>query len=224
MKNKTYCIGDIHGGYKALKQCLERCKFDYEKDKLIVLGDVVDGWPETPQCIEELLKIKNLVYVIGNHDVWCHNWFQIGTQPLMWVMQGGQETINAYIDNPDLMIKHRDFFKDKKPYHKDKDGRIFVHGGLKLDEPVEEQTERYLTWDRDLWDERHNIEYDGPTIFIGHTTIWRFSHKPFKINNMWFMDTGGGWEGKLSIINVDTEKFWQSDKVIDLYPDARGRF
>ena len=30
---KTFVIGDIHGGYKALVQCLERSKFDYENKR-----------------------------------------------------------------------------------------------------------------------------------------------------------------------------------------------
>ena len=34
---KTYAIGDIHGAYKALIQCFERSKFDYKKDRLIVM-------------------------------------------------------------------------------------------------------------------------------------------------------------------------------------------
>ena len=38
------------------------------------------------------------------------------------------------------------------------------------------------------------------------------------------MDTGAGYEGKLSIMNVDTEDFWQSDKVSDLYPREYENF
>ena len=30
-------MGDVHGSYKALKQVLEKCNFDYEKDTLISL-------------------------------------------------------------------------------------------------------------------------------------------------------------------------------------------
>jgi len=48
---KTFVIGDIHGAYKALIQCLKRSKFDYDRDRLICLGDVVDGYPETKECI-----------------------------------------------------------------------------------------------------------------------------------------------------------------------------
>lgn len=43
---RTLVMGDIHGGYKALMQCLERSKFDYEKDTLIQLGDICDGWSD----------------------------------------------------------------------------------------------------------------------------------------------------------------------------------
>jgi len=45
---RTLVIGDIHGAYKALVQCLERSGFDKEKDTLITIGDVCDGWHETP--------------------------------------------------------------------------------------------------------------------------------------------------------------------------------
>ena len=55
---KTYAIGDIHGAYKALMQCFERSKFDYKKDRLIVMGDVCDGYPE-----EEHRVNKNKRYV-----------------------------------------------------------------------------------------------------------------------------------------------------------------
>ena len=43
---KTFAIGDIHGAYKAMMQCFERSKFDYKKDRLIVMGDVCDGYPD----------------------------------------------------------------------------------------------------------------------------------------------------------------------------------
>ncbi len=44
---RTFVIGDIHGAYRALRQCLDRADFDYESDHLICLGDVCDGWPDT---------------------------------------------------------------------------------------------------------------------------------------------------------------------------------
>ena len=49
---RPLAIGDIHGAYKAMMQCFERSKFDYKKDRLIVMGDVCDGYPEVKQCID----------------------------------------------------------------------------------------------------------------------------------------------------------------------------
>ena len=73
---KTFVLGDIHGAYKALTQVLDQSRFDYEKDTLISLGDTCDGWPDTRKCFDELLKIKNLVYILGNHDFWALRWME----------------------------------------------------------------------------------------------------------------------------------------------------
>jgi len=65
---ETFVMGDIHGSFIALKQCLQRSKFNYHRDKLIVLGDIIDRHDEAFECVEELLKIRNLVVIRGNHD------------------------------------------------------------------------------------------------------------------------------------------------------------
>ncbi|NJK86327.1 MAG: hypothetical protein HC906_10500 [Bacteroidales bacterium] len=56
--SRTFVIGDIHGAFKALVQCLERSEFDYEHDKLICLGDVCDGWPEVKDVMTNCLRYK----------------------------------------------------------------------------------------------------------------------------------------------------------------------
>ena len=71
---KTFVIGDIHGANKALEEVLEKSNFDYDNDTLISLGDLCDGYSETPQVIETLMKIKNLVSIIGNHDSWLYDY------------------------------------------------------------------------------------------------------------------------------------------------------
>lgn len=225
IKSRVLCLGDIHGGYKALKQCLGRSKFNYDEDILICLGDVVDGWPETPLCIEELLKIKNLIYIMGNHDVWVDDWFKTGRRPLIWTEQGGQVTIDAYIKHGDLLVKHKKFFDNALNYYI-KEKKLFVHGGCNPKNPLDKQNKDYLRWDRDLfedarWNQTIHKEYDE--IYIGHTTTWNFSKFPIKKGNVWFMDQGGGFEGRLSLLDIDTKKFWQSDKVNTLYPKFRGR-
>ena len=103
---RTFVMGDIHGAYKALKQCLQRSSFDYENDVLINLGDVCDGWPQTKDCIDELLKIKNLIYILGNHDTWGLAWMEAGEAENIWLTQGGDATIKSYsLGVPESHIK-----------------------------------------------------------------------------------------------------------------------
>jgi serine/threonine protein phosphatase 1 len=37
------------------------------------------------------------------------------------------------------------------------------------------------------------------------------SEVPLCLNGIWMMDTGAGWGDKLTIMDVDTGEFWQSD-------------
>ena len=73
---RTFCVGDIHGNYKALEQVLERSNFDFKKDRLISLGDIYDGHSEGPECVELLMKVKNFIWVLGNHDEFVRRWFR----------------------------------------------------------------------------------------------------------------------------------------------------
>lgn len=222
--NRKLVVWDIHGWYRSFKQCLERSKFDYENDQLICLGDIVDGWPETPEVVEELLKIKNLILIEGNHDTWAREWFKFGARPIIWTQQGWQATIDAYLRNTELLVAHRDFLDRAVKCYVD-DDRLFVHWGFKLGSKAEEQPLRYLTWDRDLYDMRNNDLDISPyrEVYVGHTSTWNISKLPFQRNNVWFLDQWGGWEWKLTILNVDTKEFWQSDIVKELYPECKWR-
>lgn len=222
---RNFVIGDIHGAYRALKQVLQRADFDYKKDKLICLGDVADGWSETAECFEEILKIKNLIYVRGNHDQWLKDWLKNGKKPDVWTMQGGLNTLLSYEKHPELKDKHKDFLRKTPFYYLDEEDRLFVHGGIDPALPLEKQDKMYMMWDRDLWNFRlnHNNIKPYKEIYVGHTSIYNISHKPRTYGNVTFMDTGGGWEGVLSMMDIDSKKIFQSDVVKGLYLEVKGR-
>lgn len=78
-------------------------------------------------------------------------------------------------------------------------------------------------------------------LFIGHTatTNWRYKlhypeqlpHKevgkkitiPMHRCNVWNIDTGAGWDGVLTIMDVESKEYWQSTPVAELYPTELGR-
>ncbi len=65
----------------------------------------------------------------------------------------------------------------------------------------------------------HYPEYNDPNQVIknGYITV------PMKRCNVFNVDTGCGWEGKLSILDINTHEYWQSDFVKSLYPNEKGR-
>lgn len=239
---KRYCVGDVHGAHKALVQCLERSNFNYEEDELICLGDVADGWTEVPEVFDELLKINKLVYIMGNHDWWLWDWFKTGNAPHIWLSQGGKNTWDAYkklIEDGDTTrsVAHENLLDRAVYYHVTGDNKLFVHGGYNWYNPIEQTPEYNLMWDRYMWVTAYHWQKqydkgmklnkidDYDEVFIGHSTTSHFDPelKPVHLSNIWNLDQGAGWEGKLTIINVDTKEYFQSDIVSELYPDIKGR-
>lgn len=165
---RRFVMGDIHGEYERLIACLQDVKFDYEHDMLIQLGDVVDRGAKSYEVVEELMKIKNLVAIKGNHDDCFYESMSTGNNILF--NQGGKETLESYIKhcNPDKGINlkmngyitdfdlfdyphtHVEFFKNQLPYYVDENNWCFVHGGFNRHKLIEDQEEFILLWDRDL--------------------------------------------------------------------------
>lgn len=167
---RVFVMGDIHGAHKALVECLQRANFDYEHDTLIQLGDVTDGTEEVFECVEELLKIKNLIAIKGNHDVWFKEFLETGTHPRFW-NHGGVATIVSYqrhvqpggiyfekgegfdtsLSPLDIPATHKQFFDQQKLYYVDHQNRLFVHAGYDSSLDFYGQDEENYYFDRSLW-------------------------------------------------------------------------
>ena len=233
---KTFVIGDIHGAYKALQQCIERSKINKNEDTLIFVGDIVDGYSQVPECVDMLLEFKNLIAIRGNHDQWFMKWAKTGYIFPGWFRQGGAATLARYEDNKELVSKHMlEYFDKTLIYYIDSERNYaFMHGGYNWHMPLTSNTDDLIMWDRHMVETAQTWEYEKTNvpfkfkefnkIFVGHTTTQHsFSRRhaasllPAFLVNLINLDTGAGWNGKLTIMNIDTLDFWQSDVVTDLY-------
>ncbi len=239
---KTFAIGDIHGGLKALIQLLNKLEIK-DEDKLVFVGDYVDGWSESAQVIQFLIELSekiNCVFIKGNHDVWCEDWLRDNKVNPIWYMHGGKETMESYAYfSEDKKKKHLAFFENMPLYYIDNKNRLFVHAGFTSMHGVKKEVfKASLYFDRILFemaltmDER--IEKDSKLypqrlkhyseIYIGHTPTINFnSDVPMQAANVWNIDTGAAFTGKLSAIDINTKAFFQSDDLPSLYPDEKGR-
>ncbi|PQV51369.1 serine/threonine protein phosphatase 1 [Jejuia pallidilutea] len=239
---RTFAIGDIHGGLKALLQVLNILEIK-DEDTLIFMGDYVDGWSESAQVVQFLIELSgkfNCVFIKGNHDVWCEDWLRSGEVYPTWYMHGGKETIESYetFSNEDKK-QHLKFFESLKMYHIDENNRLFLHAGFTSMHGVEKEVfKTTLYFDRTLWEMAltmdQSIEKTSELypkrlthyheIYIGHTPTLNYNeYAPMNAVNVWNIDTGAAFFGKLSAINIDTKEVFQSDVVKDLYPEEVGR-
>jgi serine/threonine protein phosphatase 1 len=245
-------IGDIHGNAKGLNQVLKRCNFNPNNDQIIQLGDVADGWSETAQCVDILLDIKEKskhkpIFIRGNHDVWVYDWFKYGIQPIIWLQQGGKATRDNYVNTAKLVeMNHINFWNDQIDWYIDENNNLFIHAGWYYQAGFPQGAKakvnagsiaRECHWDRGLYEtaksahflRKHNDKAfkkfealeQFNEIYIGHTSQTNKCNNQYL--NLWNCDSGSGWNGRLSIMDINTKEKWYADLSKELYPDEKGR-
>lgn len=240
---KTFVIGDIHGGLRALHQVLERSQAT-KNDTLIFLGDYVDGWSESPQTISfiiELSKKQPCVFIRGNHDELLLNYLKTNDYNQEWFKHGGQSTIDAYEKVSDATrLEHIDFLENQlKDYYLDEQNRLFIHAGFtNVNGIAYEYFPRLFYWDRTLWEtalslnptlSKDNLFYPKRftlynEIYIGHTPTTRINETiPINKACVWNIDTGAAFHGPLTILDINSKEYWQSEPLPQLYPNEKGR-
>ena len=239
---RTFVIGDIHGALKALQQVMSKIN-PQQEDRLIFLGDYVDGWSESAEVIEYLIKLDQqyfCVFIKGNHDAWCEDWLRDNLPNNTWLFHGGKLTVESYKRfSEKKKQEHLAFFNRMKNYHVDEQNRLFIHAGFSsMHGPDHEHYVSNYAWDRTLWEMAltmdSRIQKDSKLypkrlllyseIYIGHTPTLNYDIDiPMKACNVWNLDTGAAFYGRLSAMDIDTKIFIQSDVVLELYPDEKGR-
>ncbi|WP_445453483.1 metallophosphoesterase family protein [Flavobacterium sp. 25HG05S-40] len=243
--SRTLVIGDIHGGLKALIQVMERANVT-PNDTLIFLGDYVDGWSESPQVLDFLIQLKTsntCVFLRGNHDELLLDWFINHSENIdegMWFMHGGEATVLAYRNVSESQKQlHIAFLKSLQDFYLDEKNRLFIHAGFTNMNGIQhEYFPKLFYWDRTLWETAlsldESITKDNPKypkrltlydeIYIGHTPVTRIGKTvPIQKACVWNIDTGAAFKGPLTIMDIDTKEFWQSDFLNDLYLNEKGR-
>lgn len=99
--------------------------------------------------------------------------------------------------------------------------RTHYGGNLPIFRRFEKHKEIYIGHTSTIFNtvKPHLKEYNHPQQEVknGSITI------PMNRCNIWNIDTGCGYKGKLTILDIDTKEFWQSDFINTLYSDEKGR-
>lgn len=224
-------LGDITDGWEHVKEALDEIL--KVKNRIDIQGNHdwwFDQWMRT--------GVNPVSWMHGGHSTAISYARAAGDNPPVHVTpsNGGWVT---NLSNVDIPRSHQEFFRTQIPYYVDEKNRLFVHGGFDRNSPIKDNDHSELMWDRSLWrkamscvDDQKLATVDGfSDIFIGHTATTNYKHKPtgqdidtpMHYGGVWNVDTGAGWSGKLTIMDVETKEFWQSDSTRDLYPSEGGR-
>lgn len=213
-------LGDIHGRYEYLVDVFKKANVDFENDLLIQIGDVVDRGDQPFTCIDLLMKFKNRVFLVGNHDQAFVQLVAEGRN-VLGPGNGVEPTVRAWnlLDKEEQFHYLDTFFREQKGYHVTSDNKCFVHGGFDRYEHIEGQSLFNLCWDRELvqasmsckGDQKLNTVDCFEEIFIGHTpTVYWDKTTPIFSGGVINVDTGSGKGGPLTIMDIDTKEYWQS--------------
>ncbi len=219
-------LGDIVDGWSQVYECV---------DELLTIKNRIDIKGNHCDWFNDFLTKGThpchwLQGGIGTLKSYCNNTGAIyhGTD------HGGYRTS---LNNAIIPSSHIEFFKNQKLYYLDHNNRFYVHGGFDRRQYIDylTATQAYdFYWDRDLWNQalscaegvKLKTNDNFKEIFIGHTQTCHLDKnecKPINSGGVYNLDQGCGWSGKLTIMNVDTKEYFQSDYVKELYPDEKGR-
>lgn len=225
-KDRLIQLGDITDRHGQVYECVEEL---LKINNLIALRGNHDDW------FDDFCQT-------GYHPAdWMHGGLETIKCYLRHAKIKGLAGLNHYelkglIKPADIPKKHRDFFSNMQLYHIDEHGRCFVHGGFNRLLPFTGQSPSTYYWDRELWtdalewqvNERltpgqlpFKIKTRFAEIFIGHTptTQWGIT-VPMRAAAIYNLDTGAGQDGRLTIMEIETKEYWQSDPVAALYGEV----
>lgn len=208
-------IGDVHGEYNSLLALLDILP---QTDKICFVGDLIDRGPD-PKKIIDLIRKKEWKCVLGNHEEIAINDYRL------WSRNGAETTIKSFGGFDKMRDSGVFEWFSSLPlfaeWNRD-DGQKFLISHSFAYNGEDTWTDEVL-WGRDaVYSAMMNTEYnlydkekdDGKFINVfGHTPLSEKSH--LKINDRhWLIDGACTYGGKLTALDLQTEKIYFVDKVV----------
>ena len=219
----TYVISDIHGCYDKYIKMIDLIGLS-DSDTLYVLGDVIDRGPDGIKILFDMMKRKNVIPIIGNHESMALGVMRISSNGLTdvsfknayitWMYNGGEPTLKAFMSLDAAQRRQiRNYIDSFMIYATVTVGGRNFHLSHTLPEYDPERDIHDVTYLEFIWGEPdYDTVYDDNTLFItGHTPTGlidpEYEGKIYMKNNHIAIDCGAVFDnGRLGCIRLDDLK------------------
>ena len=219
MPPRTIAIGDIHGCSLALKAIIAAIDIQPE-DTIITLGDYLDRGIDSKGVLDQLIELEgrcHLIALMGNHEEMMLG-AKAGRSDLeFWLACGGDAALDSYratipeqqTINLELLVprQHFAFLERLRLYH-ETDSHFFVHANYAPTHPLNQQSSHTLLWLP--LDDLPGPHCSGKIAVVGHTP--QEDGKILDAGYLKCIDTGCGFGGWLTALDVESGHVWQVDE------------
>ena len=219
----TYVIADVHGYYGKYLDFLNHAQFS-DKDTLYIIGDLVDRGSNGIQLLQDVIKRKNVISIMGNHEYMLLptleeltysdklSQTEIIRDEVDMMPIGQEDTLKGFCQlNRKEQREITDYLKSLPLYQTiivNFQKYILVHAGL----PNFKDTMNINSYsEEDLLFGPHDYSIDhfeNTIIIVGHLpTRFIAGAKPdkiFRLNDSIAIDCGLGFGGQLGVLCLET--------------------
>ena len=196
----TFAIGDIHGCHDKLVRILAECEtyVGSARHRLVFLGDYIDRGENSRAVLELLIQLESrrgdVICLAGNHEEMLIRSVEDPFANTKWLSNGGVETLESYseVGGMRLLDQHTRWLS-QLPLQFDDGLRFFVHAGVDVSKPLNEQSKEDLLWIREPF-----LSFEGELerlIVHGHTPV---KNGPEVRLNRVNLDTGAVYDRSLT--------------------------
>lgn len=193
LPKRLVVVGDVHGCLEELQDLLEKCEYQAEGTKVLLLGDLVNKGPFSAEVVQ-FARQHQMWCIRGNHDdaALCY------ALQLLPVTRPEYLTYLGKLSDDDIEWMKELPYTITIPSWKS----VFVHAGLLPDLPLEEQTNTHMTTLRNVFNASES-EDNSDAVFP-----WSGTSRP-DIGEPWINQWKGGVHGYHAFFGHDAKRMLQ---------------
>ena len=178
MSSFTFAIGDVHGCLDKLERLVAACEAHAAERpaRYVFLGDYIDRGPDSRGVIEFLMRRQEaqpgtVVCLRGNHEEMAIAAHQDARAVPLWLANSGASTLRNYPRGDGRIAADHLAWLTALPYCHDDGLRFFVHAGVDLSVPLDQQEGEVMVWMREPFLSDCDAVDMGRFIVHGHTPL-----------------------------------------------------